>query len=175
MHKKLIILIAALVFVFGLATVSSAQVWGEIWYAGYVSKYATGAVDADTLIVLINPNTTRPGIKCQITVLDKFGVLIGKSLLYDGTLPTAVVVPGGYNWITLGQIVPPIEPTKVNWRIQCTGGPTPHKAPVVEVKEILYTQQVAPEDWKNPSVIRCWSETSLGGPTGTGYFPLGTQ
>jgi hypothetical protein len=170
MHKKLIILIAVLVFVFGLATVSSAQ-WVEIWYAGYVSKLANGMVDADTLIVLVNPNK-GPAIGCQITVFDKHGGLIGKSFLWDGGV-SKVVKPAGYNWITLGMVVGPegIEPTKLTWRIQCTGGPADAKAPVVEVKEMIYNTPASPDyAWRTPANIKTWSETSLGGNAGTGLF-----
>ena len=64
--------------------------------------------------------------------------------------------------------------TKYTFRLAFYKGPTTPKAPVVEIKEVIYDvppdSGVSPVDIFQPDLIRTWSETSLGGPNGTGYF-----
>lgn len=192
MQKGGICLLAALVFVVGIAGVSSAAPWGEIWYGGYVDvvtpttvdpgtgQIIFGTVSADTGIFVFNPNG-RPAVKCKITVFDKKGTNLWSGYLYDGLLsgnpqPKALIPPHGWNWITLGMIPLPVTDlaTKYTFRLAFYKGPTPPKAPVVEIKEVIYDvpqgSGVSPVDIFQPDSIRDWSETSLGGPTGTGYY-----
>jgi hypothetical protein len=163
-------------------------VFGEIWYGGYVRVLTPtvlpnifGTVNADTGIFVFNPNSTPIG--AWITVIDKKGNIVHQGPLYDGLLdvppnlqPDPVIKPGGWAWITLGMTPIPASPdlaTKYTFRLtfkQKPGAPVP-KAPVVEIKEVIYTMEVSPIDILQPDFIKMWSETSLGGPSGTGWYP----
>jgi hypothetical protein len=186
MYKKTLIVIAALVFVFGLATVSSA-LWAEIIYGGYVTvtSFDPVTVSADTGIWVFNPNANP--ITCNIShLIDKYGnIILTNAPLLDGGKHIMSIPRGGNGWTTLGQLLatPGIEPqvgtgtNKLLFRVVCTGQAV--RAPVVQVKEVIYTepQVIEPEPvtepWNPiyiPTLIREWAETSLGGPWGTGKF-----
>ena len=189
MLKKLMIIIAALVLVLSLTTMSSAQEWAEIIYGGYVhvTLYVPSPpsvfVLADTGIWVFNPNPTP--ITCNIShLIDKYGnILLLNAPLLDGGQPITSIPRGGNGWTTLGQLLtlvaPPLEPplgtNKLLFRVSCTGQAA--RVPVVQVKEVIYiTEQEVSGDSPgsnpilNPVNIRTWAETSLGGPTGTGKY-----
>jgi hypothetical protein len=174
MHKKVVCLCASLVFVLGLAAAASAAPWAQVWYGGMVSKYATGMVDVDTGIWVFNPNTKK-NLKARIIVYDKYGTQVATEVLYDGGAPS-LIAPFGYGWITLGMLVGPTECQKFTFCINFTKGNTLPIAPVVEIKEIIYTEPRLPAEIHNNinyQYIKTWSETSLGGPNGTGFFWTG--
>ena len=182
MNKKIISLILSLALILGLAAISSAQEWAEIIYGGYVT--VTGAapgsiiVLADTGIWVFNPNPTP--ITCNIShLIDKYGnIILTNAQLLDGGQPITSIPRGGNGWTTLGQLLAPLGQevplgtNKLLFRIACTGQAA--RVPVVQVKEVIYTteQEILPgyNPILNPSVIRTWAETSLGGPTGTGKY-----
>ena len=182
MNKKVISLIVSLVFVLGLAAVSSAQEWAEIIYGGYVSVTvpAPVVVLADTGIWVFNPNLSP--ITCRVShVIDKHGVvLLTNQSLYDGGTPITSIPGGGHGWTTLGLMLtqrpapgPEVGSYKLTYRIVCSGQAA--RVPVVEVKEVIYTEPQlieaqATNPIYNPSVIKTWAETALGGPTGTGKY-----
>lgn len=189
MRKTFMSLAVALVFVLALASVSSAGLYGQIWYGGYVHVLtpsdppaAFGTVDADTGIFVFNPNT-RP-IKVLICVFNKKGqVMYGPAALFDGLLegnpqPSAFIPAFGWGWITLGMTPIPASTlaTKYTFLLLCYSDLTSPRAPVVEIKEVIYDVQpgqgVSPVDIFTPAGIKFWSETSLGGNSGTGYFPI---
>lgn len=137
-------------------------------------KRNRGTVRADTGIFVFNPNP-RPAIKVIMFVYDKYGQLMWSGNLYNGLLegnpqPKALIKPHGWGWITLGMIpLPPGPPaTKYTFRLRFSKGPVDAKPPVVEIKEVIYFTEVSPIDIFTPEAIRTWSETSLGGPYGTG-------
>lgn len=181
MNKKVISLVAALVFVLGLASFSFAADWGEIIYGGYVAKYipqpGVVMVDADTGIWVFNPNNFVIG--CRMQVIDKMGAVLNANvLLYDGGMQVSSIPPGGHIWITLG-MVPQIPEGvhKYTFRLLFSG--QAGRAPVVEVKEAIYVQReyieiidghVLYNPIYNPPAIKTWSEAALGGPYGTGKF-----
>jgi len=184
MNKKIISLIAVLVFVLGLAAVSLAADWAEIIYGGYVSVTIPLPVTvlADTGIWVFNPNASV--ITCRIShVIDKYGhVVLTNQALYDGGQPISSIPAGGHGWTTLGQMLAKISPPgpeagsyKLLYRIACSG--TAARVPVVEVKEVIYTipQEINELNANlnpilNPNVIKTWSEAALGGPYGTGTY-----
>jgi len=177
MRKKLICLCATLVFVLGLAAVGAAAVLqGEIWYGGYVSKYSTQLVDADTAIWVFTPKNAP--IKVKMIVLNKYGEVVWSGYLLNGNAEIQWVKKYRYGWRTLGQVVGPCEPQKFTFKLSfltAAGAPPMAKMPVVEVKEMIFTEHVNPGDIMpggTPSYdkIKTWSETSLGGNYGTGAF-----
>jgi hypothetical protein len=130
-------------------------------------------VDIDTGIWVFNPNTKK-NLKARIIVYDKYGVQVATSVLYDGGAP-ALIPPFGYGWITLGMLIPlpGCEPQKYTFCLNFTKGNTVPIPPVVEIKEIIYTEPRPPDgihEGLNYQYIKTWSETSLGGPNGTGYY-----
>ncbi len=191
MQKRIVCLFAALVLVLGLAAVSSAAPWGQIWYGGYVNvitpttidpetgAFVFGTVTADTGIFVFNPNPW-PAIVVKMIVFDKKGTRLWSGYLFDGLLegdpqPKARISPYGWGWITLGMVpnLPQGPPaTKYTFVLNFYSGPANPKAPVIEIKEVLYTTAVSPIDIFTPDVISDWSETSLGGSSGTGFFPV---
>lgn len=181
MHKKVICLCATLVFVLGLAATASAGPWAQVWYGGMVSKYALdhpelpGYVDVDTGIWVFNTNTKK-NLKARIVVYNKYGVYVADSLLHNTTGPS-LIPPFGYGWITLGMLLPTgTECQKFTFCINFTKGNVVPIAPVVEIKEIIYTEPRPPAEIHyntNYQFIKTWSETSLGGPNGTGFFWTG--
>ena len=182
MNKKIISLIAVLLFVLGLAAVSFAADWAEIIYGGYVSVTIPQPVMvyADTGIWVFNPNASA--ITCRIShVTDKHGaVLLTNQMLYDGGNPISSIPAGGHGWTTLGLMLtnvpapgPVVGTYKLMYRIACSG--TAARVPVVEIKEVIYTvpqyiEHGAPNPIYNPDVIRTWSEAALGGPYGPGKY-----
>jgi hypothetical protein len=187
MKTKIISLILSLALILGLAAVSSAQEWAEIIYGGYVTVTTTTPagimVLADTGIWVFNPNTFP--IMCNIShLIDKYGnITLGNAPLLDGGQPISSIPRGGNGWITLGQLLawipapgPELGTNKYTFRIACTGNTA--RVPVVQVKEVIYyTEQeilhevgVIPNPILDPTKIRTWAETSLGGPTGTGKY-----
>lgn len=184
MCKKIVMLAMALVFVVGLAGISSAadvNVYGQIVYGGYVMKTSEGepfgTVKADTGIFVFNPY--RGSIAVIIGVYDKHGTMVYRGPLYDGLLegqvePRITIPPNGWGWITLGMTrIPPGPATKYTFKLSTLcSSVVPSRMPVVEVKEVIYNGEVSPIDIFNPDQIRTWSETSLGGNSGTGYFAV---
>jgi hypothetical protein len=184
MNKKIISLVAVLVFVLGLACVSFAVDWAEIIYGGYVSVAVPLPVTvlADTGIWVFNPNASA--ITCRIShVINKYGsVVLTNQMFYDGGSPISSIPAGGHGWTTLGQMLaklplPGPEPGtyKLMYRIACDG--TAGRVPVVEVKEVIYTtpQEINEINANlnpilNPAVIKTWSEAALGGPYGPGKY-----
>jgi hypothetical protein len=132
-----------------------------------VQKDPDGKVSVDTGIWVFNPNTKK-NLKARIVVYDKYGTQVATSLLYDGGAP-ALIPPMGYGWITLGMLVGPCEAQKFRFSLNFTEGNVVQVAPTVEIKEVIYDQPVLPDQIHNPQAIKCWSETSLGGPNGTGF------
>jgi hypothetical protein len=180
MNKKIISLVAVLVFVLGLATVSLAADWAEIIYGGYVSVTLPQPVTvlADTGIWVFNPNASV--ITCRIShVIDKHGtVLLTNQMFYDGGVQVSSIPAGGHVWTTIGLMLTkmpqpgPVPGTyKLMYRIACSG--TTARVPVVEIKEVIYTTpqvQEVPNPIYNPNVIKTWSEAALGGPYGPGKY-----
>lgn len=182
MNKKIILLVTALVVVLGLATVSFAADWAEIIYGGYVSVTLPVPVTvlADTGIWVFNPNAGP--IMCRIShVIDKYGhVVLTNQMLYDGGNPISSIPAGGHGWTTLGLMLtqvpspgPEVGTYKLLYRIACSGQTV--RVPVVEIKEVIYTapqyiEQGVPNPIYNPSVIKTWAETALGGPYGPGKY-----
>jgi probable HAF family extracellular repeat protein len=136
-------------------------------YGGMVQKDLDGKVSVDTGIWAFNPNTKK-NLKARIIIYDKYGTQVATSLLYDGGAP-ALIPPMGYGWITLGMLVSPCEAQKFKFSLNFTKGNVLQVAPSVEIKEVIYNQPVLPDEIHNPLAIKCWSETSLGGPKGTGF------
>jgi len=170
MNKRVILLVAVLIFVLGLATLSYAQTWAEIIYGGYLSQNTDGTVNADTGIFVFNPNGFA--ITCSIQVFDKYGTKQHDGMLWNGGGPVPTIAKIGWNWITLGMTVatPVVTHTsKYTFRLYCTG--QAGRAPVVEVKEVIYKLPGIPRYaiWE-PMNIATWSEAALGGPYGTAKF-----
>lgn len=182
MNKKIISLVAVLLFVLGLAAVSLAADWAEIIYGGYVSVTTPQPVNvlADTGIWVFNPNASA--ITCRIShVINKYGtVLLTNQLLLDGGNPITSIPAGGHGWTTLGLMLtnmpapgPEIGAYKLLYRIVCDG--TAARVPLVEIKEVIYTtpqviEQEGSNPIYNPAVIKTWAETALGGPYGPGKY-----
>lgn len=163
---------------------AAEDAWGKIWYGGYVHKTSDdgewGAVRADTGIFVFNPNESGPKLAVKLFVYSKKGYRIAATKLYNGLLEgnskqLLGIPPKGWGWITLGMI-PEIRAyvdhgTKYTFMLRLAGGPTGnHLAPIVEIKEVIYEQDVSPLSIFSPAVIKTWSGTSLGGPSGTGYY-----
>jgi hypothetical protein len=184
MNKKIISLVVSLVFVLGLAAVSSAQDWAEFIYGGYVSVISPAPVMvlADTGIWVFNPNASP--ITCKVShLINKYGVVVRQNQpLYDGGQPISSIPAGGHGWTTLGQMLaqpggepPALGSYKLTYRIVCSGQAA--RVPVVEVKEVIYSVEQIIEEVDanqnpilNPMVIKTWAETALGGPTGPGKY-----
>lgn len=185
MKRTLICLCLAMSFFAGFPGAASSAItwWGDIWYAGYVAKGMDQMLCADTLIVLINPNGVQ--IEAILFVYDKKGNEIKRGRFLDGGVVTRTIPPSGYGWLNLSRLVPGIDPgagelgTKYSYRIRIgwpdgVSPPKVVKAPVVEVKEILFDSCTFNSVW-DPTSIKSWSETSLGGDNGTGFYWLPTQ
>jgi hypothetical protein len=175
MHKKLVILMATLcVFVFAGAALAGPPNFNAKWvimYDGYLQELPTGAVLADTFIVVNNPKASNMGV--WIEVYDKYGELVAAGTFYDGGNPLSNnVLPGGdYGWITLGMLVPraTADPwgmpgaEKFSFKVFTAPSTT---VPVVEVKQVIYnTEEDSPGEafWQGLGNIKTWSETCLGG------------
>jgi hypothetical protein len=153
---------------------------GEIIYGGYVSVVNTPdplVVRADTGIWVFNPNTFP--IQCTMQVLNKYGVLVWSGPLYDGGQQVSSIPRGGHVWTTLGMVPGiPQGTAKYTFRLLFSASQN-FRAPIVEVKEVIYTMDkliyiseghVVFNPIYEPTVIQTWAETSLGGPVGTGKF-----
>lgn len=163
-----------LMFTLGLSAVCIAADWGEIIYGGYVSKNQDGTVNADTGVWAFNPNGYLIG--CRMQVIDKYGNVLNPNVtLYDGGSPVTSIPKGGHVWITLGMIPEiPMGTNKYTFRLlfsDVPGQPVGGRAPVVEVKEVIYKTPTLPQYgiWE-PQNISTWSEAPLGGPVGTGKY-----
>ena len=177
MHKKVISLVAALVFVLGLAGMSSAAAppLGEVWYGGYVTTTPEGLVTADTGVFVFNPNGRK--VRVSMTVFNKYGNKLWQGQLLDGFEAIKTIPGHGWGWRTLGDVLIEAgiqgESSKYTFKLAFFGDVP--KVPIVEVKEVIYNQAVNPQDIFQPELIRTWSETSLGGPNGTGFYPPPVQ
>jgi hypothetical protein len=156
----------------------SVYAWGYIYYGGMLQKNPVdGTVTVDTAIVVKNPNTWGK-VEAGIVIFDKPGNKVWEGNLFDGDdlvpLQKANINQQGYHYITLGQAVTPSDANchKYTYRIWLGPSANPEaKTPVVEVKEIVYetpTSDLYPLDADN---IKICSETSLGGDSGTAWFP----
>ena len=157
-------------------------------YDGYLQMSFTPdgskTISVDTLIVVIN---SAPGTPMQVAidVYDKYGEpLIEEAPLLDGGKPIRSIPPNGFAWITLGQLVnrTTIDPygieglaEKFSYRIYTTR-PLDLINPVVEVKQMIYSRPYTLNQgdpyhgpWE-PTMFSNWTETSLGGKSGTGLI-----
>lgn len=171
-----------------------------IMYDGYVQNVpdgqgqggTTGAVLADTLIVVSNPWPLKAAL-AWLEVYDKYGTLVWEGTLLNGGNPLQdnKIPQLGYGWITLGTILAPPAaglPTSVNrathdpwgfegraekFGIRIYSGLK--KIPqIVEIKQIVYkAEEPYPAEacW-NSSAIHSWTETSLGGLRGNGTVKI---
>ncbi|MEW6104519.1 MAG: hypothetical protein AB1630_12020 [bacterium] len=182
MKRRLLSLIGAIVILSGLAVldawsqVESISQVKSIFYEGMVYKLDEKSVLMDTAIFVGNPYTVP--VPVMIEVWDKNGKFVCKKQLMDGGQERQKIPPMGYNWITLGMIVPPsadYQYSKYTYRIKWRDVP----ALAVEVKEVTYYQPVDPMLIQNsfyaPNIINKWSEAALGGEKATCVFGRGTM
>jgi hypothetical protein len=180
MNKRLVLMMIAAFYVVAFAGAVFAQApFARKWvvkYDGYLHEDPTGAVLADTLIVVNNSNENK-GMPIWIEVFDKYGTLEGEqTLLNDGSeLEENSIPSSGYGWITLGMIVnratqdPWGNAAGENFSFRITNhlGSTP---PIIQVKQVIYStvQQFPGEAIWQADNIKMWSETPLGGHMGPG-------
>ena len=145
----------------------------RITYGGYVQKNTDGTVIADTLIWVFNPNNFAiTGV--GIAVFDKYGAKKADALLLDGGVPISTIPAKGGAWQTIGNLIPtPAQPslatkyTFVVYWIKPTS--TPNRGLVIEIKEIIYYEDVDPKyGWQDSYYIWLWSEAAIG-KGGTGF------
>ena len=150
----------------------------EIMYDGYLDKTQDGIL-ADTLITVTHGN--KNPVLVKIEVYDKYGDKAAEEPLLNGgeTLENNNIPVKGFGWITLGMIVSRVTNNplgspggeKFTFKVS-TGksGDAILKATIVEVKQVTYnTRQENPGEavW-DPTLIKTWSETTLGGRRGPG-------
>jgi hypothetical protein len=174
--KKIIVLLAILTLALAGTTYATLVSGPRVTYGGLLEADPVGGVRVDTLICVFNPNGF-PLRGVNIHVFDKEGVKLYSGPLMDGGLARSFIPKKGWNWITLGMVVPgPNQPVgyayKFTWVV--TWNPptgTPDRGAVVEVKEIVYPGGV-PADyvWENIKNAKIMSEAALGF-DGVGYAP----
>ncbi|MEW6095824.1 MAG: hypothetical protein AB1567_04770 [bacterium] len=176
MKRRLLSLIGAVVILSGLAVSDAWSQVKSIFYEGMVCKVDEGAVLMDTAIFVGNPYTVP--VPVMIEVWDKNGKFVCRKKLMDGAEERLKIPPMGYNWITLGMLVPPSPNypySKYSFRIIWKGVP----ALAVEVKEVIYYGAVNPmlilDSSVAPKIISKWSEAALGGEMATCVFGTGTR
>lgn len=171
--KKTVVLTVILVLAVCGTTYAGLVSGPRVTYGGLLEGDPTGGVIIDTLICVFNPN------KCNlrnvfIHVFDKYGTKLVSTNLMDGGLSTKTIVKKGWVWITLGMLVePPIgQAHKYTWVV--TWNPPsklPDRGAVIEVKEIVYSTHVDPEQvWEELKDAKIMSEAALGF-DGVGYSP----
>jgi hypothetical protein len=168
MRKALILSVILVLALAGTSLAWDPMVKGpRLNYMGYASQYGDGTVDADTLIAVFNPNPVP--IHVRVHLFDKYGnVIMENARLLDGGISIDTIPPMGMGWTTIGLMAvmrqpnPGLAPLKYPFVITWTPVQGMSWRPLVaEIKELLYTNRVAPGDCWTPSSIRAWSEAAL--------------
>ena len=172
MNRRLSILVIFLCFMFCFSSLAMAgfpdfPIAGAIFYEGMVNKDGQGLVTVDTGIFVANPNA-KP-VKVWIMVFNKDGEEIYQGPLYDHYEQRQSIPAYGFNFITLGMVFPQTQEAVGKYTYAILWDDAATLPLVVEVKEVIYNAPVDPKDILKPSpeIIKSWSETALGGKTGT--------
>jgi hypothetical protein len=103
--KKIIVLVTILTLALAGTTYASLVSGPRVTYGGLLEGDGAGNVFVDTLICVFNPNSFKLK-RVNIHVFDKEGNKLFSGNLMDGDLPRSFIPKKGWNWITLGMVVP---------------------------------------------------------------------
>ena len=150
------------------------RVGHEIVYGGALDKTQQGVL-VDTLITVTHSNINVP-VPVKIIVYDKSGTKVAEAPLFNGgeALEDNRIPLNGFGWITLGMIVTFGGSGAERFTFKVVIGRADYvpKPAFVEVTQVAYNtrQQYPGEAIWDPANIAVWSQTALGGKSGTGLI-----